>query len=184
MQGFFGFSNFLWRLPIPSTKRHSFLRGNQLSSIPRNKELMRIYRDVELVESLGSGIPRILRAYGEDCFKFTDNFIRITLPITAHEGSKSAPSEQVSVQVSEQVKMLIRSIESKELSVDEILEVYKLLYKQVYKSKWYLKKHTIQPAMLEGYVEMIYPDKPNHPKQKYRLTAKGISLKNSLTNKK
>jgi hypothetical protein len=50
----------------------------------------------------------------------------------------------------------------------------------VYKSKGYFKRHTIQPAMLEGYVEMIYPDKPNHPKQKYRLTAKGIALKNSL----
>ena len=67
---------------------------------------------------------------------------------------------------------------------DEILKVYKLLYKQVYKSKWYFKKHTIQPALLEGYVEMIYPDKPNHPKQKYRLTAKGIALKNYLTNNK
>ena len=39
----------------------------------------------DTVESLGSVIPRILRAYGEDCFKFTDNFIRITLPISAHE---------------------------------------------------------------------------------------------------
>ena len=47
------------------------------------------------VESLGSGIPRILRAYGEDCFKFTDNFIRITLPITAHEGTKSALSRNL-----------------------------------------------------------------------------------------
>ena len=50
---------------------------------------------VNNVESLGSGIPRILRAYGEDCFKFTDNFIRITLPISAYEGTKSAPSDQV-----------------------------------------------------------------------------------------
>ena len=145
---------------------------------------MRIYRDVELVESLGSGIPRILRAYGEDCFKFTDNFIRITLPISAQDGTQSAPIEQESVQVSVQVKMLINSISSKELSVDEILAVYKLRYKQEYKSKWYFKKHTIQPALLEGYVEMIYPDKPNHPKQKYRLTAKGIALKNSLTSNK
>ena len=145
---------------------------------------MRIYRDVELVESLGSGIPRILRAYGEDCFKFTDNFIRITLPISVQDSTQSAPSEQADVQVSVQVKMLIHSISSKELSVDEILAVYKLLYKQEYKSKWYFKKHTIQPALLEGYVEMIYPDKPNHPKQKYRLTAKGIALKNSLTNSK
>ena len=69
------------RLP-ESLTREEFFNG---ISIPRNKELMRIYRDVELVESLGSGIPRILRAYGEDCFKFTDNFIRTTLPISAHD---------------------------------------------------------------------------------------------------
>ena len=131
---------------------------------------------VNNVESLGSGIPRILRAYGEDCFKFTDNFIRITLPVTAHEGTKSAPSDQAN--------RLIHSIGDDELSVDEILKVYKLLYKQVYKLKGYFKRHTIQPAMLEGAVEMIYPDKPNHPKQKYRLTAKGIALKNSLTSNK
>ena len=34
---------------------------------------------------MGSGIPRILRAYGEGCFKFTDNFIRITFPISTHD---------------------------------------------------------------------------------------------------
>ena len=134
--------------------------------------------DVELVESLGSGIPRILRAYGEDYFKFTDNFIRIILPISAHDHA----SHHTSVQVGEQVKILINSIGGKELSVDEILKVYKLLYKQAYKSKWYLKKHTIQPALLEGYVEMIYPDKPNRRNQKYRLTAKGIALKDALKN--
>lgn len=164
------------RLP-ESLTREEFFNG---ISIPRNKELMRIYRDVELVESLGSGIPRILRAYGEDCFKFTDNFIRITLPISAQDGIQSAPIEQESVQVSDQVNRLIHSIGDAELSIDEILKVYKLLYKQVYKSKRYFKKHTIQPAMLDGYVEMIHPDKPNHPKQKYRLTAKGITLKDSL----
>lgn len=99
-----------------------------------------------------------------------------TLPISVQDGTKSAPSDQVN--------MLIHSIGDEELSVDEILKVYKLLYKQVYKSKGYFKRQTIQPAMLEGYVEMIYPDKPNHPKQKYRLTAKGIALKDSQTNNK
>ena len=58
-------------------------------SMPRNKELMRIFKDVELVESLGSGIPRILRAYGTDCFRFTENFIRLTLPIShPHSGDR------------------------------------------------------------------------------------------------
>lgn len=63
-------------LPIGMTKEE-FFSG---ISIPRNKELMRIYRDVELVESLGSGIPRILQTYGQSIFSFTEMFTRITLP--------------------------------------------------------------------------------------------------------
>ncbi len=50
------------------------------------------FSDEELLESLGSRIPRILRAYGEDCFKFTDNFIRITLPVSTQDGTQSEPS--------------------------------------------------------------------------------------------
>ena len=50
-------------------------------SIPRNRELMRVFRDLELVESLGSGIPRILKAYSRDCFVFMENFTRIILPM-------------------------------------------------------------------------------------------------------
>ncbi len=49
-------------------------------SIPRSKEIMRIYRDIDLVEQLGSGVPRILQSYGEDCFYFSDNFIRMSFP--------------------------------------------------------------------------------------------------------
>lgn len=49
-------------------------------SIPKNKELMRIFRDLDLVEHLGSGIPRILESYSSDIFKLSENFIRITFP--------------------------------------------------------------------------------------------------------
>ena len=84
------------RLPESLTKEEFF--GGV--SIPRNKELMRIYRDVELVESLGSGIPRILRAYGEDCFKFTDNFIRIIFPISVQVGTQLAPSWHLILKIS------------------------------------------------------------------------------------
>jgi predicted HTH transcriptional regulator len=37
---------------------------------------MRIFRDMDLVEQLGSGVPRILQAYGKECFYFSDNFIK------------------------------------------------------------------------------------------------------------
>lgn len=33
-----------------------------------------------MVEQLGSRIPRILESYGKDCFKFSENFLRVVLP--------------------------------------------------------------------------------------------------------
>ncbi len=49
-------------------------------SVPRNKEIMRIYKDLELVEQLGTGIQRILQVYGKECFIITDHFIKVTFP--------------------------------------------------------------------------------------------------------
>ena len=46
-------------------------------SNPRNREIMRIYKDLGMVEQRGSGIPRILRAYSKDSFVFMPNFIRM-----------------------------------------------------------------------------------------------------------
>ncbi|MFT6923846.1 MAG: ATP-dependent DNA helicase RecG [Crocinitomicaceae bacterium] len=47
-------------------------------SVPRNREIMRIFKDLNLVEQLGSGVPRILKAYDRDNFTFSENFIRMT----------------------------------------------------------------------------------------------------------
>ena len=151
------------RLP-ESLTREEFFNG---ISIPRNKELMRIYRDVELVESLGSGIPRILRAYGEDCFKFTDNFIRIILPISVQDHASNHASEQVEKLVS----ILIGEMGRAELQ--ELLSI---------KNRDYFRTDYLNPAISNGYIELTIPDKPNSQHQKYRLTAKGITLKNILTN--
>jgi len=58
-------------------------------SVPRNKEFMRIFKDLEMVEHLGSGLPRILKAYPQDCFIFTQNFLRINFPINKQAAMKS-----------------------------------------------------------------------------------------------
>lgn len=50
------------------------------ASNPRNRELMRVFRDLGIVEELGSGVPRILKAYGKDVFQINESFIRVTLP--------------------------------------------------------------------------------------------------------
>ena len=41
----------------------------ELKNIPRSNELMRVFRDVEMVEALGSGMNRIMRTYGRDNFE-------------------------------------------------------------------------------------------------------------------
>lgn len=138
-----------------SLTREEFFNG---ISIPRNKELMRIYRDVELVESLGSGIPRILSAYGEDCFKFTDNFIRITLPVSTCDHASA------------QVKKLVSALNG-EMGRSELQGLLSI------KNRDYFRTDYLNPAISQGYVELTVPDKPNSQNQKYRLTAKGIALK-------
>ena len=134
----------------------------------RNKELMRIYRDVELVESLGSGIPRILKAYGEDCFKFTDTFIRITLPISIYDHA----SDHASVQVKKLVSVLVKEMGRSELQ--DLLSI---------KNRDYFRTNYLNSAIDSGYIELTIPDKPNSQNQKYRLTAKGLALQNALKNK-
>ena len=62
-------------------------------SIPRNKELMRIFKDLDLVEQLGSGIPRILESYSKACFHFSDNFLRMVFP-SAAPVYEEAPQEK------------------------------------------------------------------------------------------
>ena len=47
-------------------------------SMPRNRELMRVFHDLDMVEQLGSGMRRILKVYDEQTFSFTDHFMRTT----------------------------------------------------------------------------------------------------------
>ena len=114
-----------------------------------------------------------LRAYGEDCFKFTDNFIRITLPISAHDSASDHASDHASVQVEKLVSILTGEMGRSELQGLLLI-----------KNRDYFRTDYLNPAISNGYIELTIPDKPNSQNQKYRLTAKGITLKNSLTNNK
>lgn len=49
------------------------------TSRPRNREIMRIYKDMELVEQLGSGMNRMMKSYKPDIFKISPNFFHVVL---------------------------------------------------------------------------------------------------------
>lgn len=63
-------------LPFKQTKE-KFLRG---ISVPRNRALMRIFQDLEISESTGHGVLRIIEAYGSAVFEIADSFINVTIP--------------------------------------------------------------------------------------------------------
>nr|WP_300776875.1 ATP-binding protein [uncultured Acetatifactor sp.] len=59
---------------IPGQSRKEFF---SCSSMPRNRELMRVFKDVGLVEQLGSGMSRILRYYDKSIFEISEHFIKV-----------------------------------------------------------------------------------------------------------
>ncbi|MCG2750148.1 MAG: winged helix-turn-helix transcriptional regulator [Desulfobulbaceae bacterium] len=61
----------------PGEEREDFFAGY---SSPRNKTLMRVFKDLDMVEYLGSGMPRILKAYSRDAYIFSSRFIRTVFP--------------------------------------------------------------------------------------------------------
>jgi len=143
------------RLP-ESLSREEFFTG---ISIPRNKELMRIYRDLDIVESLGSGIPRILRAYGEDCFRFTDNFIRITFPASVqidHVSATVSATENATENATEKTNKTQQGIlhlikENKYLTYDEITKQLSLERTTVWRN--------IKKLQEKGLLRRVGPDK-------------------------
>lgn len=62
---------------VPGQNEEDFFSG---ASMPRNRELMRIFKDLDLVEQLGSGMNRILRSYDRSIFHISEHFIRVTFP--------------------------------------------------------------------------------------------------------
>lgn len=53
--------------------------------MPRNRELMRVFKDVGLVEQLGSGMSRILKVYDKSIFHISEHFIKVEIPFSTEQ---------------------------------------------------------------------------------------------------
>ena len=71
---------------------------------------------------------------------------------------------------------LVCAINDRPLSVKEMLVVMGLKDRESFLNLY------LSPAIGEGFVRMLYPDSPRHPRQKYLLTAKGLAFLNELKN--
>lgn len=153
-------------------------------SFPRNKELMRIFKDLDLVEQLGSGIPRILESYSKDSFYFFENFLRMVFPsiVPVHQtGPDTIQVKDYVMQDNMQVPtpiLKVLKVLKGEQTRQEIQESLKMLNRNNF------RKNYLRPALEQEFVEMTIPNKPNSKHQRYRLTGKGKGVLQFLVNAK
>ena len=69
---------------------------------------------------------------------------------------------------------LVKVIGNEEFSISQLMEKIGLKHRPNF------MEYHLNPAIAEGYVCMLYPNSPRHPRQKYILTAKGIALYQEL----
>jgi predicted HTH transcriptional regulator len=162
------FELFADRLEITSTgslppgfNQQEFFQG---FSVPHNKELMRVFKDLDLVEQMGSGIIRILQHYPPTIYQFSQHFIRVVLPYaegyySAREASDQV-SDQASDQVSDQADRLLNYCQQPR-TITEIMAFLGV------KHRSYFRKNVLNPLIEAKRLSLTLPDKPSSPKQQY-----------------
>ena len=70
------------------------------------------------------------------------------------------------------IMKLINAINDSELSLKEMLAAMGLKDRKSFLTLY------LNPAIAAGYVRLLYPDSPRHPRQKYLLTVKGLAVYN------
>lgn len=101
--------------------------------------------------------------------------LTVTEPITDHVTDHV--TGQVTGQATGEVEEVIRRVLlvfTDEMKSAEIQSALQLKHRE------YFRDNYLNPALDQGFVEMVFQEKPNNPNQKYRLTTEGIELKDRL----
>lgn len=74
---------------------------------------------------------------------------------------------------SDQVQIIIQSMTEDYMALNDIMAKMGIKHRPTFRENY------LNPALVEGAVERLYPEQPKHPKQKYHLTEAAKEWKNT-----
>lgn len=94
------------------------------------------------------------------------------------ESSDRPSTDQVPTKLtdhlSESERTLIKAIDMNLLSIKELMSKIGLKQRRNFMVNY------IEPSIKDGLVTLLYPESPRHPRQKYKLTVKGLAVLNEI----
>ena len=152
-------------------------------SFPYNRNMAHVLYRSTFLENWGSGIHRIIEACQEQGVEEptsrsymspTNDRTKTAQPPTNHRPSttqvptkynrKSPQPRPKFAPSSPQVRQLVELMGKGDYTIKELTELCGFIDPKHFREGY------IKPALRENAIEILYADRPNHPKQKYRLT--------------
>ena len=144
--------------------------------------IARFFKEIGRVDELGSGVRNTykycsLYTLGTEPLFIEEDVFKAIIPLQTGQATGEVSGEvtgEVSGEATGEVQKVVSTLVG-EMKRSEIQRKIGLKHDD------YFRLNYIEPAMKTGFIEMTYPDSPNHPNQKYRLTAEGKKLKKKLS---
>lgn len=157
------------------------------SSFPANPLIAEPLYLTGFIERLGTGISDMLELTKHAGLKEPEFFqdCDFKTVVWRNEEETGQPTGQPTGQLTgqptgqltEEISRVVLVLEG-EMKRSEIQDILGLKHSENFRDNYLL------PALEAQYIEMIYPDTPNHPNQRYRLTLKGQELKQTQKKKR
>ena len=169
-----------------SIRMEDLQTGRAISRRYRNRRIGEFLKELDLAEGRSTGIPKILRAMRENgspapVFESDDDRIWFLTRLPVHAQANVGPTgydtghdaPHVTGQVTGQVERLVAAL-TREMGRAHLQAVLRLAHRDHFTAAY------LRPALEAGLIEMTLPDKPTSRNQRYRRTAVGHALAQTL----
>lgn len=158
--------------------RNALVRANYRNAVkgiePDIKYLVRFFRNLLLGENNElKNRYMVINAPKEWKELVIEGNTPISTPISTPTSTPTSSKGQLYTD-NVNVQKLVLAIGNEKRSIKEIMELLNL------RDRKNFLEYYLVPAQSDGFVALLYPDKPRHPRQKYILTVKGLALLSSL----